>query len=499
MNNQFRKKIFIIGLIYGQVFLNFPKSYAISHVTDKPVASQEFPKEKATNLPNAVKTPSKHIAKRKGLSALKKEQGQELLRSSGKLLLGVGIVGGAGYLISGPSAFSAAAFIGPLLSSVMVKPLENIGNKLCNLFTPGLADPALRKAMEYKKQYQNRKSKLTKSMREFLHKHISQYVNLVEKFGYEEKKIENAIEEIMLFPLSPKPINPDIAPIAQLMQNYPKEVRMAFGDFIADIIVNSKNAKLQKKTFPIMLVGPPGTGKTHLINQLKDLLGIDVQIIDITKYNYINGNSFWSGSSDKGIIVDALIGDAKKNNFSNKILVIDEIDKALAKDDKGAFLHPSAPAVISLLHTLLETQETTVRLSRYNNASYDIAHFNIVLIGNGTFTETLGKEMAAALETRINLIKFTGFQEEQKLAIAQEHIKQMCLNKGIDVTKIDQQVIKDIVKIDQEQGNQGVRSLIKVIDQYLRILEQSNLIGQIAGVSEVTFNAKIAFERAKQA
>ncbi|MHB9148088.1 MAG: AAA family ATPase [Candidatus Amoebophilus sp.] len=457
--------------------------------TDKAVKFSSVPAKCTATIPS--KTAKKRTHR---LDPFKKEQGKELLRASTQMGLGVVLIGSIGYLIGGTQAISASTFMGPLISGMLTKPLGNIGSKLCTLFTPYLASPALRRAMDYKSRYERRRHKLTKSMRVFLHTTISKYTNLVENWNYELKECEKGIEEILEFPLVPKPINPQLAPITEFIKNYPEEVRINIGDFTITAITDSKFEKLEKKAVPLMFVGPPGTGKTYLASQIGNLLGLPVQIIDVAKYKSVNGHSFWSSNSEPGIIVDVLLGGkTKKGNFSNKILVLDEIDKALARDENGRFLHEAGPEVMSLLHTLLETQETTARLHRYDGATYDISHLKIILVGNRTFTEVLGKESAAALDSRVNLVKFNGFTDDQKLAIAREHIKKVCLAHSILYEQVDQKVVEEIIKTDTKVGNQGVRVMLKVIDQYLRILEKGALIGEVAGLPAVTFDITKAY------
>jgi preprotein translocase subunit Sss1/type II secretory pathway predicted ATPase ExeA len=445
----------------------------------------------------ASATPQKTVKRKtRRLDPFKKEQGKELLRASTQMGLGIFLIGSIGYFIGGTQALNASTFMGPLISGMLTKPLGNIGNKLCVLFTPYLANPGLRRAMDYKSRFEKRKYKLTKSMRVFLHTTISKYTNLVENWGLEVKECERAIEEVLQFPIAPKSINPELAPITQFVKNYPEEVRITVGDFTITSITDSKFERLEKKAVPLMFVGPPGTGKTYLASQIGDLLGLPVQIIDVAKYKSVNGHSFWSNNSEPGIIVDVLLGgQTKKGNFSNKILVLDEIDKALARDENGRFLHEAGPEVMSLLHTLLETQETTARLRRYESSTYDISHLKIILVGNRTFSEVLGKENATALESRVNLIKFNGFTDGQKLAIAREHIKKICLARSISYEQIDQMVVEEIIKTDTKVGNQGVRVMLKVVDQYLRILEKGALIGEVAGLPPITFDISKAYAR----
>ena len=169
------------------------------------------------------KPPKVARKKTRGLDPFKKEQSKELLRASTQMGLGILLIGGFGYLIGGSQALNAATFMGPLISGMLVKPLGNIGNKLCTIFTPYLASPATRRILDYKRRYQQRKHKLTKSMRAFMDTNLGTYINLTENFGYEAKDIEKAIDEILEFPLAPKPIDPELAPITGSINNYPAD------------------------------------------------------------------------------------------------------------------------------------------------------------------------------------------------------------------------------------------------------------------------------------
>eukprot|EP01132_Coremiostelium_polycephalum_P000145 gene145-195_t len=431
------------------------------------------------------------------LSVFKKEQAQELMRSSLQLGLGIGLLGGIGYLIGGANTFQASTFMGPLISGMVTDPLTKIGGKLCSLFTPYLSNPGVRKAMAYRIQYENRKHMLTDSMQEFLDTLIKKYTHWVDLAGYESKDTEKVLDEILNFPVVPQPVSCDIAPICELIKHYPVEVRLMVGDMVVGAMAESKISKLEKKSVPLMFVGPPGTGKTHLASQIGGLLGLSVQILDITKYKSINGTPDWSNSTENGVIVDILTGGkTATGNFSNKVVVLDEIDKALAKDENGRFLYDIGPELVSLLHTLLETQETEARLHKYGGASYDISHLKMILIGNRTFSEVLGKEYAAALESRVHVVNFHGFSDEQKLAILQEHINKLCvLYPEIPYDKIDQKIVEEIVAMDTKMGNEGVRILLKVVEQYVRMLHQGELIGKIAGVPSVVFDVHKAYAR----
>lgn len=431
------------------------------------------------------------------LDPFKKEQGKELLTTTAQLGLGVLLIGGVCYIAGGTQALNVSLLMGPLINSLLTKPLSNFGNKLCILFAPALVKPSLRKAMNLKKQCERRMPRLSRSMQVFLDSAVQRYLYIVEHYNFAEKHYERAIEEVLRFPTAPKKIEPDIARITDFVKNYPTAVRTAIGDFVVSTITDAKVEHLAKKTAPIMFVGPPGTGKTHLAKKLGKLLDLPVHLVDLSRYKNINGNNFFSEDPEKGILVDALLGEeTSEKNFSNKILVLDEIDKVLARDKNGGFIHQSAPAIITFLHTLLERQETISTLQRYDNASHDIAHLKIILIGNRTFTEVLGEDNAGTMESRVTVVKFDdGFQEEQKLSIARAYVATQCQSQGLDAHQVDQHIIASIVKADTQAGYKGVRMMLNVIDQYLRILEQGALIGQVAGTPPCKFSVEKAYNK----
>lgn len=453
------------------------------------------PETTPNSVPPSPKKPLASSRKTRKIDPFKQEQGKELLRATSQVGLGLLLIGSAYYLLGGKEPLNFSMLISPLVGGMLVKPISTIGNKLCMLFTPALAKPSLRKAINFKHQYAKRKASFTKSMQLFLESSIHGYLYHIEYFDYVVKHYERAIEEVLQFPPRPKQIEPDIACITEAVKSYPAAVRLAVGDFVVNAIADSKVKQLEKKATPLMFVGPPGTGKSRLAKQLGELLGLPVQVFDLSRYKNVNGSSFWSEDAERGILVDVLLKEqASEENFSNKILVLDEVDKVLARDEHGGFIHQAGAEISAFLHTLLEAQETATKLRRYNNATYDISHLKIILIGNHTFTEVLGKDNALALESRVTLVRFDeGFQETQKLSIARDYLATYCPKQGIDHNQVDQSVIESIVKADTRAGYKGVRVMLNVIDQYLRTLEKGALIGQVAGTPPVKFDVEKAY------
>jgi hypothetical protein len=468
-------------------------------VDNKSLSSENYTSSTLTTTQESKVTLPKRKRLKRPIDPIKKEQEAELLRASAQLGIGIALTSGIYYLVGEP--LNLSMLLGPIIGNLFTGPLGNIGTKLSLLFAPKLAKSNLQKGVQLKSAYQKQKAHFSKSMRGFIEVVLQRYFFWIEYHDYVDKQSERAIEEVLQFPVAPKKIDTHTIPSTRsFLQNYPEKVRVAVGSFVAQLIKDSTSKKLSKKAVPLMLVGPPGTGKTYLATQLGQLLNVPTQVIDISKYESLDGHSFWGDNPERGILVDVLIGDQTAGgNFTNKILILDEVDKLLLKDKTGAFKNKKGAEIISFLLSLLETQETEAKLRRYNNATHDISHLKIILIGNQTFSEVLGQEEGAALESRVRVVKFDDFKDTQKLNIAQQYVAKRYEEQRVDGNKVDPAVIQAIVKEDTAAGYQGVRVMLQVIDQYIRILEQGSLIGDIAGVPPLVFHAKEEYKnRANQ-
>lgn len=161
--------------------------------------------------------------------------------------------------------------------------------------------------------------------------------------------------------------------VSQLRREFPNFSEAT--DYINQQLILSAASTSKGSYFPpLLLLGPPGIGKTHYARELAKLLGVGFEKIDLsttTSSMVLSGSSSQWGNSKPGIVASHLL----QNHRANPVLVLDEIDKAGQKTSSGG------DATNALL-TLLEPESAREFQDEFVQVPMDASHICVIATAN---------------------------------------------------------------------------------------------------------------------
>ncbi len=220
--------------------------------------------------------------------------------------------------------------------------------------------------------------------------------------------------------------------------------------------ISTKIANPNGRGLSLLLIGPPGIGKTSLIkNGIAKALGWPFQFISLggdSDASTYTGHQLVYESSHCGKIVNSVIASKSMSN----VLMFDEVDK-ISQTPKGEEVQNM------LIHLTDPVQNGDFEDKYLSGVPIDLSKVMFIFSANDI------NKIDKVLLDRMMVIDLKGYDLKQKTVIAEQYIlpgalKEVNLNEKVAISK---DILQHIIE-EYASGEKGVRELKRSIEQVVQ-------------------------------